>query len=187
MTEVNHSWLRDYSQRYTNLFSEPVFDQLISFHHLAQKLKDSGGTLFFAGNGASAAIASHAALDFTKQAKLRSQCFNEASLITAYANDFGYENWVKEALRSYAKPTDAVVLISTSGKSPNLVNAAHYARDKGLPLVTFTGFGAENPLKQLGDINFWYEQRAYNVVECVHMTWVTTVIDMLIGRAEYSV
>ena len=56
-----------------------------------------------------------------------------------------------------------------------------------LPLITLTGFSADNPLNKLGDINFWVDSHAYNIVECIHMIWVTTVIDALIGKAEYEV
>ena len=55
----------------------------------------------FAGNGASASIANHASLDFTKQAKIKSVNFNESALITAFANDYGYENWIQKAVKYY--------------------------------------------------------------------------------------
>ena len=76
---------------------------------------------------------------------------------------------------------------SVSGTSPNIVKAAEYAKSRGLQLVTFTGKSENNPLKALGDINFWMDSSAYNVVEAVHMMWLTTVVDMLVGQAEYSV
>ncbi len=69
----------------------------------------------------------------------------------------------------HAGPADAVVLISVSGKSPSVVNAARHARSRNLPVVAFTGSGSDNPLRALADIDFWVESRAYNIVECVHM------------------
>jgi D-sedoheptulose 7-phosphate isomerase len=140
-----------------------------------------------AGNGASAAIVSHAATDFTKQAGVRSQCFTDSSLITAFANDYGYENWVAKAIEFYFIEGDAVILISSSGRSKNIVNAAKLAKEKGLKVITFTGFESNNPLKLLGDVNFWLDSKAYNVIECTHMIWITTVVDMIIGKAEYNV
>lgn len=143
--------------------------------------------MFFAGNGASAAIASHAAVDFTKQAGVRASTFNEADLITCFANDYGYDRWMAKAVEFYAKPGDAIVLISCSGKSPSVVNAADAAKTMGHKVVTFTGFAADNPLKMRGDVNFWLDSRAYNIIECVHMIWITTVVDLIIGKAEYTV
>ena len=60
------------------------------------KIKLNEGKLIFIGNGASASLASHAATDFTKQAKIRSVAFNDHNLITALSNDYGYQNWVSK-------------------------------------------------------------------------------------------
>ena len=57
--------------------------------------------MIFAGNGASAATSAHAAVDFTKQAKIRGITFNEADLITCYSNDYGCDYWISEAVKSY--------------------------------------------------------------------------------------
>jgi D-sedoheptulose 7-phosphate isomerase len=53
-------------------------------------------------------------------------------------------------------------------------------------VVTFTGFSPENKLKAEGDINFWLDSKAYNIIECTHMIWMTLVVDMIVGNAEYS-
>ena len=68
--------------------------------------------------------------------------FNEADLITCYGNDYGYENWMSEAIKSYHKKNDAVVLTSVSGESPSTVNAAKTAKDLGLKVITFSGCSA---------------------------------------------
>ncbi|MCD4780896.1 MAG: SIS domain-containing protein [Candidatus Omnitrophica bacterium] len=142
--------------------------------------------IIFAGNGASATIASHCALDYTKQAGIRSTCFNEAALLTAFGNDFGYEMWLQKALEFYADKEDLIVLISSSGKSPNIINAAQYAKDKKFTIVTLTGFDPNNPLKKMGDINFWVESKSYNMIECTHMFWLVLVCDLIIGKSEYK-
>ena len=67
------------------------------------------------------------------------------------------------------------------------MKAAEYAREQGLTVVTFSGKKPDNPLRGLGDVNFWIDSSAYNVVEAVHMLWLTTVVDMVVGQAEYSV
>lgn len=182
------NWLNSYYARYQKaLFETNVFDELLAFQQLAVDTASAKGQLFFAGNGASSAIASHAAVDFTKQAGIRSSTFNESDLITCFANDYGYDKWIAKAIEHYADPNDAIVLISCSGASPNVVAAAKYARTRGLPVVTFTGFGKTNPLRSEGTLNFWLDSRAYNVIESVHMIWITTVVDLIIGSPEYGV
>lgn len=180
-------WLDEYFDRYKAAFDPAIYDSLIAFRDLAIETRTNGKKLMFAGNGASASIASHGRVDFTKQGKVRSIDFNEPNLITAFSNDYGYENFMARAVEAFADEGDVLVLISVSGSSPNCVKAAEYARSRGLKVVTFSGKTAGNPLRALGDINFWLESSAYNVVECTHMLWLCTVIDMVVGKAEYSV
>lgn len=180
-------WLEEYFARFAPAFDPSVHKSLTAFHDLALRVRDTGNKMIFAGNGASASISSHGAVDFTKQGKVRSMDFNEPNLITAFSNDYGYENWIARALACYADPGDVVVLTSVSGTSPNIVAAAAYAKEHGLSIVTFTAKSADNPLKSMGDVNFWIDTAAYNVAEAVHMLWMTTVVDMLVGAAEYSV
>ena len=82
------------------------------------------------GNGGSAAIASHVSVDLTKNANIRSVNFNEADLITCFSNDYGYERWVEKAIDFYADDKDVLILISSSGKSLNMINACKAAREK---------------------------------------------------------
>jgi D-sedoheptulose 7-phosphate isomerase len=181
-------WLTNYFQRYlTALDDQSNHERLVAFHDLAVATREAGNKLMFAGNGASASIASHCAVDFTKQGRVRAVDFNEPNLITCFSNDFGFENFMAKAVEFYADPGDVLVLISVSGRSPNAVKAAEFARGRGLKVVSFTGSAPDNPLRALSDIDFWLGSKAYNVVECVHMTWLMTVVDMLVGKAEYAV
>ena len=184
---IDKTWYNDYMERYRSaLFDEDIYELASEFKELLLQTKEKGGTVYFAGNGASAAIASHLATDFTKQARVPSLTFNDPDFITCFANDFGYENWLAKALEFHAKENDVVVLISCSGNSPNVVAAAKYARERNLPVVTFTGFSPDNGLKSEGTLNFWLDSKAYNIIECTHMIWMTLVVDMIVGNAEYS-
>ena len=125
-----------YFTKYKELaFNDDIHASLDDFKELALKVKTLDAKMLFAGNGASAAISAHAAVDFTKQAKVRGITFNEADLITCYSNDYGYENWMSEAIKSYYKANDVVVLTSVSGESPSIVNAAITARELGLKVT----------------------------------------------------
>lgn len=140
---------------------------------------DAGGKVILAGNGGSAAISSHVAVDLTKAAGVRATNFSDADMITCFSNDYGYEHWLENALNFYADKNDIVVLISSSGQSSNMVNAAKYAVNMGLDLVTLTGFSRDNPLKDLGQINLWVNSKMYNHIETVHQTWLLAVVDAI--------
>ena len=164
-----------------------VSDSVIVAKKMILETKLAGGKLIFAGNGASASIANHASLDFTKQGKVKSVNFNESAFITAFANDFGYGHWIEKAVEHYGESGDTLILISCSGTSENVVNAARYARNNGINVITFTGFSESNPLKEAGHINFWINSKAYNIIEGIHQIWLLSICDLIIGKKEYSV
>jgi D-sedoheptulose 7-phosphate isomerase len=180
--------LTNYLAEYPRLLADPEIPGLITrLKDRIAEASDTGHKLMLAGNGASASIASHLATDFSKQGKVRAMAFNDANLITALGNDCGYENWIAKALDFYADKGDVLILISSSGKSPNVVKAAQHAKELGLYVAAFTGFAKDNPLGAVSDINFWVDSRSYNIIECTHMIWLTAVVDLLIGASEYSV
>jgi D-sedoheptulose 7-phosphate isomerase len=184
---TDNEFLEDYFSRYKRaLLDTDVRPQLLAFRDLCFSIRQNNAKLMFAGNGASASTASHAAVDFTKQAKVCSTAFNDHNLITALSNDYGYDRWVAEAIKSYAKPGDGVVLISASGNSPNIVRAAEAAAERRLPMITFTGFYKHNAVNRYDGIHFWIDSRAYNIIENVHSIWIATVVDLLMGQAEYT-
>lgn len=150
---------------------------VVKFKETHQK----GRKLIFVGNGGSAAIASHVAVDLTKTAKVRAINFNEADLITCFANDYGYEHWVEQALGFYADKGDLVVLISSSGKSKNILLGAAKAKKMGLDLITFSGFKEDNPLRSLGSVNFWVNSKSYNFVEMAHHVWLLAIVDRIVA------
>ena len=100
------------------------------------------------GNGGSAAISSHISVDLTKNAKIRSINFNEANLLTCFSNDYGYRKVFSKSLEFYADKGDVVIIISSSGKSKNVLEAAKMCKKKKILLYTFTGFSKSNPLKK---------------------------------------
>jgi D-sedoheptulose 7-phosphate isomerase len=125
---------KNFFLNYFNLINKNinVIDQskLIACIDLIKNIKQKESKIIIIGNGGSAAMASHVAVDFVKTAGVRAINFNEADLITCFANDYSYENWVVKALDFYADPNDLIILISSSGKSKNIINAAKYAKKK---------------------------------------------------------
>ena len=149
---------------------------------LIKEVIERKGKIILAGNGGSSAISSHVSVDFSKAAGVRAINFNEADLITCLSNDYGYENWIEKALEFYADAKDLVILISSSGKSQNIINAAERTKELAVPLITFSGFDKENKLRKLGIINFWVDSKEYNVVEMTHHIWLLAIVDRIIAE-----
>ena len=182
----NLTFIKDYLNRYKkSLFETDVSENLIKIKEMLLDIKTSGNKVIIAGNGGSAAMASHVSVDFTKQGGVRTINFNEADLITCFANDYGYDKWVGKAIQFYGDEGDMVILISSSGSSKNMVNAAQIAKKAGMTVVTFTGFSSDNLLMQQGALNFWVNSKAYNIIENTHQIWLLLICDLLIGKAEY--
>ena len=177
---MKSSFFEQFYEQINNKAKSVNSNKLIELSKLIRSTKLNSGKIIIVGNGGSAAIASHVAIDLTKAVNIRSINFNEASLLTCFSNDYGYENWVEKALDFYADNNDIVILISSSGQSKNIINGAMKAIEMKLPLITLTGFSANNPLNKLGDINFWVDSSTYNIVESIHQMWLLSVIDYLI-------
>jgi D-sedoheptulose 7-phosphate isomerase len=106
-----------------------------------------GGTLFFAGNGGSAADAQHLATEYvvryqsTRPALRAVALTTDTSLLTACANDMGFDEIFARQVEALARPGDVLALHSTSGESPNVLRAAQSARARGVTVVAFLGRG----------------------------------------------
>jgi D-sedoheptulose 7-phosphate isomerase len=104
-----------------------------------------GGTLYFCGNGGSAADAQHVAAEYvvryagTRRALAAMALTTDTSLLTAAGNDLGFEQIFARQVEALCRPDDLLVLHSTSGRSPNLVAAARAARSRGTRTVAFLG------------------------------------------------
>jgi len=176
---------------YTNYFAK-IHDScnminksfLQQVHRILLDITENDRKVIIAGNGGSAAMSSHVAVDFTKAADVRAMTFSDADLITCFANDFGYEHWLSNAIGYHAKEGDAVILISSSGASPNIIEAANQALQQSLTLITFSGFSQDNPLRELGHANAWVDSKEYNIVEMTHHIWLLAIIDYFISQTK---
>jgi phosphoheptose isomerase len=188
VSAADQTFLDDYFARLLRHVgpSAELFDQIGHTRDLLLAVRERGGKAVIVGNGGSSGIASHLAIDLAKNGKVSAICFGDAAQITCLANDYGFENWLGAAIRMNGKPGDALVAISSSGKSKNILNGVAAAREIGMSVVTLSGFVADNPLRKLGDINFWIDSKAYNIVETAHQFWMMSVIDLIIGKAEYT-
>ena len=140
-----------------------------------------GNKIIFVGNGGSAAISSHMAIDYSKNGRLPAVSFNDGAALTCIGNDLGYENVFSEQIKLHAKQDDLLIAISSSGASQNILNALTQARAVGCNIITMSGFSEENPLRQLGDINWYVPSSEYGFVEITHLTLCHAILDNLMG------
>jgi D-sedoheptulose 7-phosphate isomerase len=147
----------------------------------AHQAHDSGNKIIFVGNGGSAGIASHLAIDFSKNGGLRALSFNDPSALTCLGNDLGYENVFAKQLDFHARPGDVLIAISSSGRSPNILAAVKMARSRECKVVTYSGFTEENDLRKTGDVNFYVRSGEYGFVEVAHLALCHAILDIDMG------
>ncbi|MBU2541512.1 MAG: SIS domain-containing protein [Candidatus Omnitrophica bacterium] len=157
------------------------FDKAISeITSLITALDKKENKIMLIGNGGSASIASHIATDFLKNAKVRAIVFNDASLLTCLSNDLGYEAVFQKPLEMLSRKGDILFSISSSGKSKNILNATEEVRGRGCFIITLSGFEKGNPLRTLGDINFYVPSSSYGYAEITHLAICHLIVDYFI-------
>jgi D-sedoheptulose 7-phosphate isomerase len=160
----------------------PVDEGIDSVVEVIVALKARGGKAFLIGNGGSAAIVSHVHNDLCHTVGVRAIVFNETPLLTAVANDHGYQDVFHRPIDLWADQHDVLIAVSSSGESHNIVNAATLARDKGCRVVTFTGFKPANRLRQIGHVNVYVPASTYGYVEMAHSLIAHCVTDLAVMR-----
>jgi len=161
----------------TCLFSEAID----TFTRLIGDRTGAGGKLLFIGNGGSASIASHITVDLWKNAGIRALAFNDSSLLTCISNDYGYRHVFEKPIEMFAGREDILVAISSSGRSENILCAVSTARKKGMQVITFSGFDENNPLRNMGDMNFYVPSASYGHVEITHLSICHCVVDAIMA------
>jgi len=144
-----------------------------------QQLSYSNGKIMLIGNGGSAAIASHGAIDFFNSVGMKSLAFSDISTTTCLSNDYGYESLFSRQIDMFGEKGDILIAISSSGQSANIINGVKSARKKLCSIITFTGFKPDNPLHIMGDISVYVPSYEYGVVEVVHQVILHAITDYL--------
>jgi D-sedoheptulose 7-phosphate isomerase len=154
-----------------------------------RRVRDAGGTVFVAGNGGSAATASHWVNDLGKATKvsgrthMRMSCLSDnVPWLTALANDEGYERVFAGQLENFADAGDVLVVISASGSSPNLLRAVELAKERSVITVGLLGFDGGRLLSMVDHV-IWVrsEQGAYGPVETMHVLAADLITTCLIN------
>jgi D-sedoheptulose 7-phosphate isomerase len=158
---------------------------------VANELRDCharGGKVVLVGNGGSAAIASHTAIDLCKNAGVRAMALNDAAALTCLANDLGYEHAFAHQIRQLGRRGDTLVAISSSGRSASILNAVATARDyHQMVTITMSGFAPDNPLRA-SDVwmSFYVPSDRYGFVELAHHVILHAITDALCAPPRYE-
>lgn len=156
MTEARQHFaagLRDLAELATRVSEQlgPDIDRALT---MVQETVARRGTLFFCGNGGSAADAQHMATEYVVRYMRNRKAYpaialtTDTSLLTAAANDLGFDDVFARQVEAHAKPGDLLIIHSTSGNSPNVLKAAQAAHDVGIKVLAFSARdgGALRPL-----------------------------------------
>jgi len=161
-----------------------VNDALGSAAAIVNEVKVAGNTVMLVGNGGSAAVVSHMQNDLCKAGGLRAIVFTEQPLLTAYSNDDGYDTAFASATKLWASDGGALIAISSSGKSANILNACTAAKKAGSKVITLSGFAIDNPLHDMGNVNIHVASRSYGQVETAHAAIGHYLTDLVCGLIQ---
>ena len=153
----------------------------VAIQNMLNVICDKGhmGSIYLIGNGGSAAVASHIANDLTNMGSLRAHVLHDPALLTCLANDYGYEQIYSKQIQKFAKQTDLLIAISSSGQSKNILNAANAMAEIGGTVFTLTGFDSNNPLREVGNFNYWIDSHDYGIVEIGHLFFLHHLTNLL--------
>lgn len=157
-----------------------IFQGIETACDIVKKQSKMKGTMIFIGNGGSAAIASHMAIDFWKNGGIKAMAFNDSSLLTCISNDFGYAHVFEKPIEFFSTPNDVLFAISSSGRSENILRGVQSAKFKGCSVITLSGFDTDNPLNSLGICNFYVPSHEYGPVEIIHQYICHYILDTII-------
>jgi D-sedoheptulose 7-phosphate isomerase len=157
----------------------PIDEGFARWQRMTAVLRNRRGTIYLIGNGASASMASHTAADLAKNAHLHTEVFSDLALITAVSNDIGYDRVFSHPLSVRSRAGDMLVAISSSGRSPNVLQAVKVAARRQLTLVTLSAMGLDNPLRRAGVLNFYVGARSYGLAETCHAALLHRWMDLV--------
>ena len=146
----------------------------------------SGRKIMIFGNGGSAGVASHLGVDFWKNGGVRCMTFNDASVLTCISNDYSYADVFAVPVAQFADPGDLVIAISSSGGSENILKGAQAGIDHGCKVITCSGFANDNPLRKLGDANFYVPSYSYGFVETLHQLIIHSILDIKLQLVDHK-
>jgi len=131
------------------------------------------------GNGGSNSVASHISQDYMKFNGKKVSVLSDPSMITMLSNDFGYDHAYEKFIEYYAEKDTLVIIMSSGGESPNMLNCLNWCEETKTDYGVLTGFKIDNKIKTVAKNALWnyhINSDSYGVVECVHQIFLHGVI-----------
>ena len=131
------------------------------------------------GNGGSNSVASHISQDYMKFHNKKVSILSDPSMITMLTNDFGYEFAYQKFLEYYVESDTLVIIISSGGESPNMINCLNWCEKENVDYGVLTGFEGDNTIRKVAKNalwNYYIDSSSYGVVECVHQIFLHGVV-----------
>lgn len=154
----------------TSVMASPVaIEQTLGLRNFLLSSQNRRGRLWFLGNGASASISTTLAFKCAAEQKLPALAIVEPNLMLGAARKSSFAEWMAKSLPVIASNEDVIVLTSSSGESPNVVDLAGWAKSVGIKTFSLTGFEHDNTLSRLSNEHLWVDSLNYNVVESAHL------------------
>jgi D-sedoheptulose 7-phosphate isomerase len=164
--------------------SKPLSDTVASVAARYVRVLRSGGTLFFCGNGGSAADAQHIATEYvvryssSRRGLAAIALTTDTSVLTAAGNDFGFDQIFARQVEALCSPGDLLILHSSSGQSPNLIAAARAAREAKVPSVAFLGRGG-GALAALVDQAVIIPSDETSIIQLIQMAFEHIIVELV--------
>ncbi len=185
------SYLSEYTRTLMRAVAEVPAESLSRAYRAIEKCLKSGARLYVAGNGGSATIADHLCCDWMKDSyvpgaspPLRVQSLiSNTALFTALANDFGYDQSFARQVEYLGDPGDVLVLVSSSGNSPNILEALATAKRKQMTVIGICGFTG-GKLKELADISVHVPVKNYGMCEDAHQMIMHSIAQFLARQRD---
>lgn len=181
MINKDSTFIKNYINNFSKIikYDENVQKELLKILKILKKFKYKNKVHIF-GNGGSAPISNHFSMDLTNNSSIRCLSYNDPAIITCYANDFKFENWISRTIKKYGEKGDLLILISSSGESLNMIKAVKSAKQKKFRnVIAFTGFKKNNSLSKISDINFWIDSKNFNSIESAHHFFLLMIVDLI--------
>lgn len=151
-----------------------------------KKVKKKKNKILIFGNGAGQSIANHFSVDLTKNTNIKCLSFSEGNHLTCYANDYSFETWITKTIEKYYNKGDFIILISASGKSKNIINAAKFCNKNKIKYISLSGFGKNTPLRRNSKKNIFVNSKSFNIIEITQLYILIQIVDLIKGKLEYS-
>ncbi len=185
-------FVQDYYKRFSDVLLSFDKGPLSDVLRVVDRVTADDGIMWVAGNGGSAAISDHTCCDMTKGTHTEGcrifRCQSLAAnvpMLTAIGNDIGYEQTFSRQVQYFIRPKDALLVVSSSGNSPNVVNACELANSLGVETIAFVGFRG-GKLKQIAKHCVWIDADNYGIVEDAHQSLIHVISQYMRIRNEQS-